>query len=102
MVLKELRKSRRLTQAQVAIGIKCSTATYNRYENGFREPSMEVLERIADFYGVSMDYLFGRAPLTESALSEDEIALISAFRGVPQAFRDDITDFLRMKAEKKL
>ena len=38
--LRELRKTKHLTQAQVAEGINCTTAAYNRYETGDREPSM--------------------------------------------------------------
>ena len=45
--LKELRKSRRLTQAQVSAGINCSVPTYSRYESGARQPSLETLERLA-------------------------------------------------------
>ena len=99
--LRELRKSRRLTQAQVAEGINCSAATYSRYENGTRQPSIEVLERLADFFGVSMDYLFGRAPLTESAMSIYERDMLQSFRKAPNAVQDDIVDFLNLKISKK-
>ena len=35
--------------------------TYRRYESGERELPMEVAVRIADYYGVSLDYLAGRS-----------------------------------------
>lgn len=35
--------------------------TYVRYERGEREPTASILVQIADFYGVSADYLLGRS-----------------------------------------
>lgn len=55
--LRELRKARRLTLAEVAnaIGIKQQVLSY--YERGDREPRVETLKKLAMFYGVSIDYL---------------------------------------------
>ena len=99
--LRELRKSRRLTQAQVAEGIHCSVATYSRYEHGARQPSIEMLERLADFFGVSVDYILGRSPLQENALSSYERDMLVSFRKAPNAVQDDIVDFLNLKMSKK-
>lgn len=59
MKLKELRTKRNLTQQQVADHIGCSAVVYSRYENGVRQPSIEVLLRLADLFGVSVDALLG-------------------------------------------
>ena len=64
MRLKELRTHRKLRQQDVADAINCSQAVYSRYENGEREPSKDTLNRLADFYGVSVDYILGRDPVT--------------------------------------
>ena len=99
--LRELRKSRRLTQAQVAEGIHCSAATYSRYEHGARQPSIEMLERLADFFGVSVDYLLGRALLQEGDLSSYERDMLLSFRKVPDKVQDDIVDFLNFRTSKR-
>ena len=99
--LKELRKSRRLTQAQVAAGVNCSAPTYSRYEMGTRQPSVEMLARLADFYGVSLDYLFGRTPPDSSALSDYETEMITKFRKAPESVQEDVVDFLDLKTSKK-
>lgn len=99
--LKELRKSRRLTQDEVAAGLHCSRETISRYENGIRQPAPETLKRLADFYGVSVDYLYGQVPPRESDLSEYEIALLTAFRKNPRSVQDDVIDFLNMKMSKR-
>ena len=48
-----------------------------------------------------MDYLFGRAPLTESAMSIYERDMLQSFRKAPNAVQDDIVDFLNLKISKK-
>ena len=58
--LKELRKQRGYTQAQVAIYCDITEKTYQNYELMTREPKIEILMRIADLYKVSIDYLVGR------------------------------------------
>lgn len=58
--LKELRKEKGLTQAQVAIYCDITEKAYQNYELMSREPKLEILIRIADYYNVSLDYLTGR------------------------------------------
>lgn len=55
--LKELRLSRSLSQAELAAQFHLSSTTINRYERGFREPSLDVLRAIAEFFGVDYNYL---------------------------------------------
>lgn len=55
-----LRDERKLSQAALAKEVGITSRTYQRYEAGEREPMLSTLVRMADFYGVSMDYLAGR------------------------------------------
>ena len=59
--IKELRKEMGLSQEKVAQERSMYVTTYRRYESGERELPMEVAVRIADYYGVSLDYLAGRS-----------------------------------------
>ena len=56
-----LRKERGLSQSAVASGVKAAPRAYQNYEYGTAEPRLSTLIRIADFYGVSLDYLAGRS-----------------------------------------
>lgn len=56
-----LRVMRKLSQREVAEEIDTGMRAYQRYEYGEREPQLSTLVRIADFYGVSLDYLAGRS-----------------------------------------
>ena len=59
--LLELRKARKLSRQAVADAIQISSKSYQRYENGEREPTASVLVALADFYGVTLDELVGRS-----------------------------------------
>ena len=55
-----LREKHRLSQKDAAKEFNTVVRAYQRYEYGEREPQLSTLIRIADFYGVSLDYLAGR------------------------------------------
>jgi len=56
-----LRAQRHISQQAFAKEIGISNRAYQYYESGEREPAISVAARIADFYGVSLDYLAGRS-----------------------------------------
>lgn len=58
--LKQCRKERGLSQREVAIFCDITEKTYQNYELMTREPKLDILIRIADYYEVSLDYLTGR------------------------------------------
>lgn len=60
MKLKELRKAKKITQQEFAKEFGLPLRTYNAYENGEYEPSIETLIKLADFYDVSLDFLCER------------------------------------------
>ena len=59
--LLQCRKDAGLTQAQAAIYSDITEKAYQNYEAMRREPKLEILIRIADTFGVSLDYLTGRS-----------------------------------------
>ncbi len=61
MVLRLLRKRNNLTQRQLADTLGVSESRIGMYERCQREPDFEMLEAIADYFNVDMDYLTGRS-----------------------------------------
>lgn len=60
--LKSLRKEFNLSQQELANQLGCiSKSSVNMYERGEREPGLETLEAIADYFNVDMDYLLGKS-----------------------------------------
>ena len=58
--LRQCRKEKGLSQLQGAIYCDITEKAYQNYELMTREPRLEILIRLADFYQVSLDYLTGR------------------------------------------
>lgn len=59
--LKELRKEAKETQAQVAAAIGIAEQYYQKLEYGDNFPGIENAWKLADHFGVSIDYLVGRS-----------------------------------------
>lgn len=58
--LKELRKSRKITQEKLAEKLGLARSTITMYETGGSEPDLETLKALADFFDVTVDYLLGK------------------------------------------
>lgn len=60
MRLKELRKKRGISQIRLALDLNTTQNSISRYETGERQADYDMLIAIADYFGVSIDYLLGR------------------------------------------
>lgn len=69
-VLRNLRKEKHLTQSELATALNISRSAISMYENGEREPDLDTLEAIADYFNVDMNQLTGQ----ERYLSKNSVA----------------------------
>ena len=76
--LKELRLNARYSQKQMAEMCKTTQATIGRYEMGIAEPPLQKLLWYADFFDVSLDYIFGRTDNPQGAPKHPAIKSILA------------------------
>ena len=77
--LKQLRNDKHLTQAQVAERVGVTASMVSSYETDIRLPSFEVMVRIADLFGVTVDYLLCRKDkrfLDISDLTDEEASVV--------------------------
>lgn len=77
--LRQLRKDKHLTQAQVAKSIGVTASMVSSYETDIRLPSFDVMVRIANLFGVTVDFLLCREDkrfLDISQLSDEEAAVV--------------------------
>lgn len=58
--LRLLRNKKNKSQTEMAEILNVSRQAYNFYENGVREPKLDMIIKMADFFDVSVDYLLGR------------------------------------------
>ena len=60
MRLKEIRKSKGISQLKMSMDLNTNQNTISRYETGEREPGINELVKIADYFNISIDYLLER------------------------------------------
>ena len=75
VILKELRKSHKFTQQQLADRINISQRAYSHYEKGQCEPDVSTLIKLAEIYDISLDILTGRyikanSPINQIAIGQ--------------------------------
>lgn len=78
--LRQLRLDKNLRQEQVAKLIGVNKSAISTYENNTRQPSFDILVRLATLYRVSTDYLLGMTNMRSldlSGLSDEEVVAVS-------------------------
>lgn len=58
--IRSLRKSRKLTMKQLGDVFNLAESTISGYENETRKPDIEILNKLADYFDVNVDYILGR------------------------------------------
>ena len=69
--LKLLRKQHNLSQKEIGNIFHASQNTVSQWENGTRKPSYDIIQEIADYFDVSVDYLLGRQEQLPELNSKD-------------------------------
>ena len=62
----QLRKEQNMTQKKLANILKVTRGTISMWEIGQRQPGPDTLQKLADFFGCSVDYLLGRTNVRET------------------------------------
>lgn len=100
-----LRERENLTQKEVAEKLGISPSAYNMYEKGKREPNIDTLQKIADFYEVSLDDLIGiiQYPISYTGLIGGPYKTIAEFRNAQKTV-DRILDedFLKESGQQNI
>jgi len=74
--LRTLRESMKLSQAKMADLLGLKQSSINRYEQGTATPTVENLRKYADYFDVSMDYIFARTDNPQGKLYENKPKLL--------------------------
>ena len=75
-----------------------SAATFSQWKNGIYVPSSEALQKIEDYFGVSLGYFEKETAPAEPELSEDEAMLLAAYRALPDDEKRSVLLLLRRAA----
>lgn len=63
-ILKELRMDAELTQEELAQKFNITATAISKYETGDREPTLDFLVKISDYFDVSVDYMLGKTKVS--------------------------------------
>lgn len=109
MKLKELRKSKGVSQEEAANALGVSFRAYQNYEYEQREPNIEMLNKMADYFGTSVDKLLGRENKEQTALDELvgqfnmdllEKKIVENYFALPKKMRGDLMTFLEKSVKE--
>ena len=71
-IIKRLRKEKDMTQADLAKAVGVTTSSIGMYETGVRNPSYDVVVKLANYFNVTTDYLLGNNEQELSDLEEED------------------------------
>lgn len=106
--LKKLRKEAGLTQQQVAKKLRVGQNSYSNWEKGIRTPIFPTIEKLAELFNVSTDYLTGKTDIKETNENESiETAANILFRTATkdlkltseqeEQLKNDINEFIKQR-----
>lgn len=97
LILKMLRTRAKETQAEVAAVLGVDRTTYTKYESGASEPSLEMLQRLAQHFGVTTAQLIGDDSSGRFGVKIPVFGAVAA--GIPIEAIEDIVDYEEIPAE---
>ena len=103
--LLELRKSRNITQQRLAVDLGIDQASISSYEGGKYLPTVEVLVKLADYFGVSTDYLLGLSEIKNPLIhpvNKQTAYFLSLFSSLSEQHQERVIGYIEgLKAEEK-
>jgi len=93
--IQELRKLNKLTQVELAQKIGVSKSQINRYENKEVQPPADILNKIADLFGTSVDFLINGQSEEKAKASLKNAELLKQFKQIEELPEEDQKTVLR-------
>ncbi|MCC0671629.1 helix-turn-helix domain-containing protein [Clostridioides sp. ES-S-0145-01] len=98
--LKDLRTKKGLTQEQVAKDLMITKVSIGRYENGTREPKIETLESLSNYYNVSVDYLLGKTSIENHTTTDEISKIINAYESLPKEAQEHTNSYIEFLVDR--
>ena len=103
--IEELLKSRKIQKSKMLGDLKLSINSFTNWKNRGTTPSGETLQRIADYFGVTVDYLLGKDQEKKPSETEDleavRVALFGGDAEVTPEMWEEVKQFARFVAKNK-
>lgn len=99
--IQELRKEKKLKQAELAELVPTSRQSIGKWEDGSVDLSTPVIARLCQIFGVSADYLLGMSSQRTAQISDADAALVDAYHAAPDSIRTAIDALLQPYKEQE-
>lgn len=96
--LELLRKKRKISKSELARQLNIPQTTYSGYSLGTREPDLETIIKMANYFKVSVNYLVTGSEEEEALKSVDEV--VEMFFNLKESDKKTIEELIRRMAEK--
>ncbi len=94
-ILQDLREDRDISRKDLATVLNISVSTLGMYEQGRREPNIDMLIKIANYFDVSIDFLVGRSFKNENnEVLTEALHVKNQIEKLPQGYKDIINFML--------
>ena len=104
MRIKELRENKKESQQKLAMLLNVSQTMISRYELEQAYPDVEMLIKLAQHFGVSVDYLIGvsesKLPYTKSNLSDQEQQMLFLFKRLSKTQKEKAVSYIEGMLEE--
>ena len=99
-----LRKKKNMTQEQVAVYLNAAKSTVSQYENDVNEPDLKTVMKLADLFGVTVDYMLGRVEppkeKTEAASTSNMLLRERLTEEEAEYLQESLAVYRKLKAKK--
>ena len=96
-ILQDLREDRDISRKDLALALNISVSTLGMYEQGRREPNIDMLIKMADYFDVSIDFLVGRSYKNENnEILVEALHLKNQIDHLPQEYKN-LIEFMLSK-----
>lgn len=99
--IQELRKEKKLKQAELAELVPTSRQSIGKWEDGSVDLSTPVIARLCQIFGVTSDYLLGMSSQRTAQISDADAALVDAYHAAPESVRAGIDALLQPYKEQE-
>ncbi len=100
--LKFLREQSKKSQKQVADALGLNTVTYNNWEKQKAEPNIENIKKLADYFGVSIDYLVGRDFKNDIGfVTSNQHKTIMSYLSLSEKAQEKVSGYIDSLADRK-
>ena len=96
--LRELRKSNNVSQQKLSKYLNFGYTAIANYESGRNQPSLDTVKKIAQYFGVTVDYLIGVSdyPRRENDITDKEAELLGIFRKINEDEKDALLKIVNL------